>query len=365
MATATLQIYDYASMHVCLHRAQVIAGARQVWADTFGKPRNCAASEPKFTSGIKRQAASVDQLTTESAWIKRRRHSVAAISRAASSCHADGHGVVMEDMPEALQDEAKFQQKKALAHKVTAMREGVLLDDEITTELLQASAEMKIREGKATQIREAKMRRLQSSMKEGCGPSYAELEGAKTLVEGGLLVGDLSCCLAKRKVSVTESWREANIITVSNPGRLGMRALWTAALQGLFVVTPAFWFDRGGAIVKYVGAMTERRARFVWVTQRFRERHAGIWKILQHFRDMQESSRRWRWLESKEEFKAQKRWAHSKGFNSKVLALLVSDECSDPDHLPSSFSMLNRCNVRGVVVLPYSCACSPQAYALR
>lgn len=341
-------------MCVCAYfTSQVIAGARQVWADTFGKPRACATSQPKFTSGIKRQAASMDQLTTETAWIKRRRHSVnvASTLRAELPRRADDHvEAAPEDMPEGLRDEATFQRNKALAHKVTAMRDGVLLDDEITAELEQANEQMKTREAKASQVREAKIRRLQSSMKDGRGPSYVELRGAKTFVEEGLPVADLRRCLEQRRVTIAASWREANVVTVSNAGRPGMRALWTAALQGLFIVTPAFWFDRGGAVVKYCGAMTDRRARHVWVSQCFKERHPGIWTILQHFGQMQECSRRWRWLLSKEEFLQQKRWANSRGCNSKVIALLHTDECSDPDQLlllqaMESMAMISCCVV--------------------
>ena len=166
-----------------------------------------------------------------------------------------------------LKKEMAFQEQKELHHKVRALQEGAVLDEEVTEEMLTRRDELQERDRKNGQVRETVLKRRDAALQEPLGPE--QVAGACTFVEEGLLASDLRRVISRRQAIVANGWRDATLFTMRNPGRPGPLVQWAAALLGCYIVTTDFWFGRGGSVIKYKGALSGPR-RKVWVSANFK-----------------------------------------------------------------------------------------------
>jgi hypothetical protein len=269
---------------------QIVKAARCIWSTTFGVARQ---GKGQFTKGVKRPSTG-SGVATERAWIKRRRDSVGMAGSGNDTRPASGSGVTLptEATNPTLAAEVEFQRKKEVTHRLRAMEEGALLEDEMDSSFEELVERTKRKEEQSARAKLREHLRADKAVQEYRAPR--NLDGQTVFLDAGAPA--VRQAAERRGCRVTTDYKEAKFITVSNPARVDLKFRWAAILGGCSLVTPRFWLNGRGAVITYIAAMGPGGIpRRIWASELFQHRYPGIFKLLRHFMDASlRAGARWR-----------------------------------------------------------------------
>ena len=169
----------------------------------------------------------------------------------------------------------QFLQAKHRNRLVQAASEGLLLPDELSPELEAQSAAVEIAKAKKERARGRRNQRTLASLDAWTLPAAEIFQGKLAFLENAAWAPELH----GRGMHVTADVAVANIFVVADPATEKLtRWRWSAVLRGGYCFTLSALTRRVGSCVKFKAALQTRR--WLFVSRVFREKHAGVWAII-------------------------------------------------------------------------------------
>ena len=206
----------------------------------------------------------------------------------------------------------------------SAHEQGVLLSDE-KPDWFEAEFDIHVKKrNKTDRTRIAKELR-NARAREKCGSiSIASLAGKGVYVEKGITIDDES--ITQYGMVKREHRFKSQVFVVDDPAHVGDRTLWAAVLVGGVLMTQEVFRRGRGAIVKYASALATRRV--IWASDAFKEKHAGIWAIVEGCHTEMGRASKFKFVAGEDQYLAAKKKALNKRERCSALNLIASKDLS-------------------------------------
>ena len=331
-------------------RSCLCKAAQRSWRKHgFGVVRSSGSKHraPRADVGQKRVVddGEAGSLSTEAAFLKRRRReafaaaSVSEVPLTAAAIASEVSALVSSaTTTEAYQREVSFVDSKVASRKRQAVREGLLLRDEVDAPLQAAAAAEERNILKREQARaRAHVAKASANVGVSAPPSLHDRHV--------FLCGDEAELAERLPLRALRVWDplEAHFVSMSVPPRhLDPRQLshWCVALRGLYVLCGIGAGNASSVSWKYDAAVAHKRE--VWVSVRFAQKHADVAAVVRRCAllgpvpyscladgEASKSISCWTFLAGIDEFLARKSM-RSHVANACVVGLVTSQCKSDP-----------------------------------
>ena len=246
--------------------AKVVLKAQEVWSQNFGAARSWRSTKRR-DYGSKHKISIKEG--SELKWIRDRREQVAT---KANACAPDTDDIdVGEYWLKEHEKELVFQEKKRRTKYHEAVKQGVADGSDVAEELQAVAQEQAKKDKERMRSQELAQRRITPGT-----PLTVEQLGERVVyVDGSLKQREaVMTWLRERRITRTEFRSRAQVFVVASPSSPSARVQWVAMLVGGYVMNPDLLLTGSGVAISYKAALKLRRQ--IWMTPRFREKHAGI-----------------------------------------------------------------------------------------
>jgi hypothetical protein len=267
---------------------EVTARAQEICADVFGaaRPNRTGA---RLDKGVKNKSKLPRHrlVRTEAEWLRRRRADVAATAL------GQRHALVAEPIPPDLNarpagwtdaHEAVLckQRNKARMRLDEAASDNLLLDSELTADVLDGARDRAAKDAAIDKTRAATARRharLSAMVRRKF--AWERIAGKTAWVggDGGPDAAAVRRELVRRGLLLTNDRLLADVYVVESPKRPGERVTWCAALKGAVVLSFKQVCSGTGAFLQCKAAVQKKKE--VYISPDFRHRHAEITRVVQ------------------------------------------------------------------------------------
>jgi hypothetical protein len=110
---------------------------------------------------------------------------------------------------------------------------------------------------------------------------------------------ELTIALTTKRCRIVQDMTEADVFIAQDPTKVGRKVKFAAVLKGSYIVCPQVVHSGSGAAIKYKRAIS--KARKVWITQAFREKHHVLLQVIDKIAFSGALDSRWVQLQSKED----------------------------------------------------------------
>lgn len=277
-------------------------GAREVWAQACGKPRDTGPTRmERLDAGKRRVSKTVGGKLMLAAYLKRRRQEVEELvaskrPRVSLKRDPEAQHVGENGWHEAQEKERRFQEAKRLTRYMEAMDQGYTLPREETSGAREA---LRIwRDFEHRQAQKYARERANRAAENVRVP--VDLTVGKVFVSPGHDIGDPTAfrqALVKFKMQRVYDRLDAKVFVVPDVTQPGQRIHWIAMLSGGLVCTSRYLASGGhaGGSIAFKAAVRSKRS--VWCSDAFVAAHGEIHRILTSCARSPIS--RWRWLPDK------------------------------------------------------------------
>lgn len=235
--------------------------------------------------------------------------------------------------------EENFQRSKLSSRFVEANLQGLVLAQEQTAVVNQATLAEQQRMARSFKERESHASRVSTQLGSQL-PTGADLQRAAVFVESGTsLPSNWQHVLARYEARAVTSLLDAKIFVVQNPWSVtDTLVAWASALGGAWLVTPGVLEHGRGAALKRPSALSTPRR--IWVDHPFREQHPRLWLLILEMVNSRKA--KWRFLASADAWAEAKAKAMQQARSAEVLALVGgSDNVREQDHIFDASMFLN------------------------
>ena len=294
-ATENLRLRLLTSRHDEAEEKWVVHRAQELYVRLFpGGARTRDTSRKRLDKGTKRPRDGKGD--SEVGFLRTKRRAVRdAINAEKASKGLPGKAdaaIVLKDLrgeaagwTDGHAKELAFLRAKQAKRKVEAFRDGLLLDHEVSADLVKKVAEQDRQDRKNDDKNRRDAKRTSRKAAMACRPLpwgvlshlmvWVDKEGLRPEQEQAVQQR-----LQERGMARTQDRVRAHVFFVSDPSKPGQRVEWLAALRGGWVASRSYLVKgKGGAFIKYAKgvAYTSRR---IWVSPAFRAKHRGIYEML-------------------------------------------------------------------------------------
>jgi hypothetical protein len=126
-----------------------------------------------------------------------------------------------------------------------------------------------------------------------------EITGQACMVAADSYSPQLAVALKAKRCRIVQDVTEADVFICLNPVEVGRKVNFAAVLKGSYIVCPQVVHSGSGAAIKYKSAIS--KARKIWVTQGFREKHDILLQVIVKIAFAGTIASRWVQLQSKED----------------------------------------------------------------
>lgn len=293
-----------------LEDRHICRGARFVFGKVFGaERRRDSSTQAPLNKGVSK-AVTADSTSTETAFLRHRRQTFAAVGNTATY----DVGAAWDAKHEA---EMVFAQRKLEKRRRQACHEDLLLKEEQSDELLAATQAERKRQRDEAETRERVHKRCKQRAV-GASFDVAWLHGRGVFVDPCVqMTHELRCALDSCDMEMADL-HMARAVVVPSATECKLLHRCVAILRGGYVVTAeSITHPKPESYcMKYKPAMG--RARKVYVSEAFKLQHSNIWRMIQRVHRGLYGRSKWEFISKETLLKLRKRNAKTRALTGLV-----------------------------------------------